>query len=116
MCVKHVSFILREEHRLRVIKNRMLRKIFGCKRDKVTGKRRRLQNKELYDLYSAPNIIWVIKSRRVRWVGHVARMGDSRGACSMLLGRLKGRGHLEDPGIDGRSTLKWIFKKSDGEA
>jgi hypothetical protein len=61
--------------RLRVFENRMLRRIFGRKRDEVTGEWRRLHNKELYALYSLPDIIQVIKSRRMRWAGHVARMG-----------------------------------------
>jgi hypothetical protein len=65
---------LREENWLRVFENRVLR-IFGPKRDEVTGEWRRLHDKELYALYSSPNIIWVIKSRRLRWAGHVARMG-----------------------------------------
>jgi hypothetical protein len=66
---------LREECRLRVFENKVLRRIFGPKRDEVTGEWRRLHNKELYGLYSSPNIIGVIKSRRLRWAGHVARMG-----------------------------------------
>jgi hypothetical protein len=73
------SVRLREEHRLRVFENRVLRGIFGSKRDGVTGEWRRLHNEELNDLYSSPNIIRVIKSRRMRWAGHVARMGDRRG-------------------------------------
>jgi hypothetical protein len=61
-----------------VFENRVLRRIFGPKRDEVTGEWRRLYNEELNDLYSSPNIIRVIKSRRIRWVGHVARMGEGR--------------------------------------
>jgi hypothetical protein len=68
------------KHRLRVFENRVLRGIFGPKRDEVTGEWRRLHNEELNDLYSSPNIIWVIKSRRMRWDGHVARMGEGRDA------------------------------------
>ena len=63
------------EHRLRVFENRVLRRIFGPKRNEVTGEWRKLHNEELHDLYCSPNIIWVIKMRRVRWVGNVARMG-----------------------------------------
>ena len=69
---------LREERRLRVFENRVLRGIFGCKRDEVTGEWRRLHNEELNDLYCSPNVVWVVKWRRMRWVGHVACMG--RGA------------------------------------
>jgi hypothetical protein len=67
--------------------NRVLRRIFGPKRDEVTGEWRRLRNEELNDLYSSPNIIRVIKSRRMRWAGHVARMGEGRGACRIFMGR-----------------------------
>jgi hypothetical protein len=68
------SLTLREEHRLRVFENKMLSKIFGPKRDEVTGGWRKLNNEELRDLYSSPSIIRIIKSRRIRWVGHVARI------------------------------------------
>jgi hypothetical protein len=72
------SLTVREECRLRVFENRVLRRIFGPKRNEVTGEWRRLHNKELYALYSSPNIIRVIKSRRLRWAGHVARMGRGK--------------------------------------
>jgi len=70
------SLTLREERRLRVFENRMLRRIFGAERDKVTGEWRKLHNEELNDLYYSPTIVWVTKSRRMRWAGHVARMGE----------------------------------------
>jgi hypothetical protein len=72
---------LREEHRLRVFENRVLRRIFGPKRDEMTGEWRELHNKELSDLYSSPSIIRIIKSRRMRWAGHVAQMRGKRGTC-----------------------------------
>jgi hypothetical protein len=81
------SVTLREEHMLRVFENRVLRRIFGSQRDEVTGEWRRLHNEELNDLYSSPNIVRVIKSRRMRWAGHVARMGEGRGAYRVLVGR-----------------------------
>jgi hypothetical protein len=83
------SLTLKEECRLRVFENRVLRRIFGPKRDEVTGEWRRLRNKELYALYCSPNIIRIIISRGLRWAGHVARMGDSKGAYSDLVGRPK---------------------------
>jgi hypothetical protein len=90
------SLTLREEPRLRVFENRVLR-IFVPKRDEATGEWRRLYNEELKDLYSSPNIIRVIKSRRMRWVGHVAHMGEERGAYRILVGRPEGRRPLGRP-------------------
>jgi len=77
---------LREERKLRVFENMLLRRIFGPMRDEITGEWRRLRNEELNDLYSLPNIVRVIKSRRMRWAGHVARMGEERGAYRVLVG------------------------------
>jgi len=68
-----------------VFENRVLRRILGPKRDEVTGEWRKLHNEELNDLYCSPNVIWVIKSRRMRWVGHVARMGNRRGVFMVLV-------------------------------
>ena len=79
---------LTEAYRLRVFGTRELRKAFGPERDKLTGKRRRLHVEELYDMYSLPDFIGVIKSRRVRWLGHVARMGERRGSDRFWWGNL----------------------------
>jgi hypothetical protein len=103
---------LREKHRLRVFDNRVLRRIFGPKRDKVTGEWRKLHNEELNNLYSSTNIVRVIKSRRMRWAGHVARKGVSRVVYRILVEKLE-RVYLEDPGVDGRLILRWIFRKWD---
>jgi len=81
------SLTLREEARLRALENRVLRRIFGSKRDEVTGEWRKLPNEELNDLYSSPNIVRVIKSRRMRWAGHVARMGEGRGVYRVMVGK-----------------------------
>jgi hypothetical protein len=94
-------FILREEQRLKVFENRVLRRIFGPKRDEATGEWRRLRNEELNDLYSSPNIIRVIKSRRIRWARRVARMGEKTGANRILVGRPEGRRPL------GRPRRRW---------
>jgi hypothetical protein len=102
---------MREERWLRVFENRVLRRIFGSKRKKVKGEWRRLQNEELYALYSSPNIIRVIKSRRLRWAGHVARMGKRKGVYRVLVWKIGGGDHMKDPGIDGRMILKWILEK-----
>jgi hypothetical protein len=95
------SLTLREEHRLGVYENRLLRRIFGPKRDKVTGGWRKLHNEELHDLYSLPNIVRVIKARRMRWAGHVAHMGEVRSAYNILVGRPEGRRPL------GRPRRRW---------
>jgi hypothetical protein len=78
------SLTLREERRLRVFENRLLRRIFGPKRDEVTSGWKRLHNKELNNLYCSPNAVRVIKSRRMRWTGHVARIGERRGVYRVL--------------------------------
>jgi hypothetical protein len=91
------SFTVREEQRLRVFENRALRRIFGPKRDEATGEWRRLRNEERNDLYSSPNTIRVIKSRRMRWAGRVARMGEKRGVYRILVGRPEERRPLERP-------------------
>jgi hypothetical protein len=86
----------------------VLRRIFGPKRNEVTGEWRRLYNKQLYALYSSPNIIWLIKSRRLSWAGHVACMGKRKGAYRALVGKPEGRRPLGRPR---RIILKWIFER-----
>jgi hypothetical protein len=93
---------LREEHKLRVFENRVLRRIFGLKRDHVTGYWRKLHNDELHNLYSSPNIIRMIKSRRIRWTGHVARMGETRNAYRILVGKPEGKRPV------GRPRRRWV--------
>ncbi|KAJ4435638.1 hypothetical protein ANN_18254 [Periplaneta americana] len=102
------TLTLREEHRLRVFENKVLRKIFGTKRDEVTGEWRKLHNTELHALYSSPDIIMNIKSRRLRWAGHVARMGESRNAYRVLVGRPEGKGPLGRARRRWENNIKWI--------
>jgi len=80
-----------------VFENKVLRRIFGPRRDEVTGEWRRLHNEEINDLYSSPNIVWVIKSRRMRWAGHVACMGEERGVYRVLVGKPEGKRSMVRP-------------------
>src|SRR5215813_302754 len=95
------SLTLREERRLRVFENRVLRRVFGPKRNEVTGEWRKLHNEELSDLYSLPNIVRAVKSRRMRWAGHVARMGEDRVVNRVLVGKPEGKRPL------GRPRRRW---------
>ena len=92
---------MRKERRLRAFENGVLRRIFGPKRDEVTGEWRKLHNEVLKGLYSSPNIVRVIKSRRMRWAGHVARMGEGRGVYRVLVGKPEGKRPL------GRPRRRW---------
>jgi hypothetical protein len=113
---------LGKEHRLRVFGNRALRKIFGPKREE-DGSWRKLLNDELHNLYFSPNVVRVIKSRRMRWAAHLARMGDRRGVYRVLGGRPEGKRPLKRPrrrwednikmdlrdiGIDGANWIQWL--------
>jgi hypothetical protein len=97
-----LSPTLRGEHRLRVFENRVLRRIFGPKRDEVTREWRKLHNEELHDLYSSPSIIRIMKSRRMRSTRHVARMGQKRNAYRLLVGKPEGRRPV------GRPRRRWL--------
>jgi hypothetical protein len=95
------SVTLREENRLRVFENRVLRRIFGPKRDEVTGEWRKLHSEQLHNLYSSPNIIRQIKSMRMRWAGHVARMREEGNVYRVLMGKPEGKRPLA------RSRRRW---------
>jgi hypothetical protein len=86
-----------------VLENKVLRRIFGPKRDEVTGGRRKLHNEELRDLYSSPSIIRIMKARRMRWAGHVARMRKERNAYILLVGEPEGKRRL------GRPRRRWVY-------
>jgi hypothetical protein len=93
-----------------VFENRVLRKIFGPNRNELRGERRRLHDEELHELYSTPNNIWVIKLRRMRWAGHVACMGEGRGAYRILVGRPEGRRPLGRPRRRWEDNIKMDLK------
>jgi hypothetical protein len=86
-----------EERRLRVFDNRVLRGIFGLKRDEVTEEWRKLHNEKLHDLYSSPTIVWVIKSRKIRWAGHVTQIGEGRGMYRVSVWKHEGKRPLGRP-------------------
>jgi hypothetical protein len=104
---------LREERRLSVTENRVLRRISGPKKNEVTGERRKLPNEEFNELYSSPNVIRLIKSRRIGWTGHVVCMGDSRGAYGVSVGKNERKRPSEDQDVDRRIILRWILSKWD---
>jgi hypothetical protein len=107
------SITLRDERALRVFENRVVRRMFGPKRDKVTGQWRKLHNEELSDLYSSPNIVRVITSRRMRRVGYVTCMGKEEAYTGFWWENVKERDQLGDPGADVKIILRWMFKKCD---
>ena len=108
------SLTAREERKLRVFENMVLRRIFGPRRDEVTGEWRRLDNEELNGLYSSPNIVRVIKSRRMRWAGYVARMEEESPLSSPIRawwGNRRERDRWGDLGVDGWIILGWISRR-----
>ena len=107
---------LRGEHKLRVFENSVLKKINEPKMNGVTGEWRGVYKQELYAVFCSPNISRGIKLKRMRWMRHVAGMGDRRSAHRILVGYLRERDHLEEIGVDGRIILKLIFKKWGGVA
>jgi hypothetical protein len=96
---------LREEHKLSMFENMVVRRIFGPKRDGVTGGWRKLHNEELHDLHTSPSIIRVVKSRRMKWAGHVARMGEKRNVYRLSVGKPEGKRPLGRPG------RRWVYSK-----
>jgi hypothetical protein len=111
MGVKLGLLTLREEHRLRVFEDRAQRGIFGPKRDKVIGGWRKLHNEELHNLYCSRSIIRIIKSRRMGWTRHVARMGEKRNACKILVGKPEGKKPLGRPRRRWEVILRWILDR-----
>ena len=102
---------MREERRLRVFENRVLRRVFGPKRDEVAGEWRKLHSEELIDLYSLPNIVRVVKSRRMKWVGHVALMGQGRGMHRVLVGKPETKRPLGRPRHRWEDNIKMDLKE-----
>jgi hypothetical protein len=107
------SLILKGESMLRRFESGVLRRIFGPERDHVTGEWRKLHNEELHDLYFSSTILRVIKSRIMRWVGHVARIGRREACTGFWWGNPRERDQWGGPGVDGRIILRWIFRKWD---
>jgi len=107
-------FSLRDERRLRVFENRVLRRVFGPKRDEVTREWRKLHNEELSDLYPLPNSVRVVKSRRMRWAGHVACMGEGRGVHRVLVGKPEGKRPLGRPRRRWEDNIKMALQEVGG--
>jgi len=109
------SLTLREERRQREFENRVLRRVFEPNREEVTGEWRKLHNEELNDLYSLPNIVRVVKSRRMRWAGHVARMGEDRGVHRVLVGNPEGKRPLGRPWRRWEDNIKTNLQEVGGD-
>jgi hypothetical protein len=108
------SLTLREERRLRVFENRLLRRIFGNKRDEVTGEWRKLHNEELNDLYPLPNIVRVVKSSRIRWAKHVERMEEDREVHRLLVGKREEKWPLGRPRRRWENNIKMDLQEVEG--
>ena len=108
------SLTLREERRLRVFENRVLMRVFGPKRDEVTGEWRKLYKYELSDFYTLPNIVRVVKSRRMRWAGHAACMGEGRGVHRVLVEKPKGKRPLGRPRRRWKNNIKMDLQEVGG--
>jgi hypothetical protein len=106
------SVTIKEQHKLRVFENRFLRRIFGRKRPEATGEWRKLHSEELHNLYSSPNIIRQVKSRRMRLLGHLSRMGEKRNVYKVLVGKPEGKTPL---GVPRHSWEEWIRLAQDGD-
>jgi hypothetical protein len=109
------SLTLREEHKLKGFENRVLKMTFGPKRDEVTGDWRKVHNEELHNLYSSPSIIRVNKSRRLRWVGHAAQIGEKRNAYRILMGKAEGKRPLGKPGCRWVDNIKMDLRERGGD-
>jgi len=108
------SLTLREERKLRVFEKRVLRRVFGPKRDEVTGEWRKLHKEELNYLYSLPNIVRMVKSRRMRWAGHVARMGERKAMRRVLVGKPEGKRPLGRPRRRWEDNIEMDFQEVGG--
>jgi hypothetical protein len=109
------SLTLREEHTLRAFENRVLRRIFGHKREEMAGGWRRLHSEEFHNLHTSPNTIRVIKSRRMRWTGYVVRMGYMRRAYKMLIGKPEWKRQLGRPGYKGEDNIRMGLRETEWE-
>jgi hypothetical protein len=108
------SLTVREEPRLRVFENRVLSRIFGPKRDEEIGEWRKLHNEKLNDLFFSPNIVGVVKSRKLRWAEHVTRMGEAMGVYRVLMGKPEGRRPLQRPRRRWEDNIKMDLKEISG--
>jgi hypothetical protein len=105
------SLTIREERKLRIFENRVLRTIFGLKRDEMTGGWGKLHNEEFHNMCSSPNTILIINSRRMRWTGHIACIGEKRHTYRVLVGKPEGKRPLGRPGHRREDNIKMVFRE-----